>query len=486
MSFQSDAPQRFDEKVDYTNNTQPMSTFYNALRGSHQPPLAAAQNRGGSHQSSGMQAQVYSAAVNAATLRKLAQEGKHHSPHCIRMNLRVNATIHTKLKPCYDRLLADKKLFHLYCAVKWYSLQPVNERDVRYHRVLGMGAFGTVNGCIVTSVGTMLAIKTMDKKRIKLKKAKSQVTAERDALEALAAHSSPYCLRLRYSYETKEAYHFILPIAIAGDLKFHLKNGPFTPARARYYACEVAMGLGHIHSLGLVIRDLKPRNILLTRSGHCQISDFGLAVAITEQKPVIQGRAGTEGYWSPEVINNAHYSMDADWWSFGVCLFEFLAGISPFSTKHTGLKTRNDGTRRAEVRFPDRFDETAKPLILALLARRVTDRVQGMGDVLNEQRWTYWKDFDLGAMRRNEVPPPWLPERGQIYAASQGEIQENEDLKETRKIKILPEDAIPFVPFVDIEGHQRDICKVLEVLKAESKLTVEDACAAAPKSCTVM
>ena len=70
-------------------------------------------------------------------------------------------------------------------------------------------------------------------------------------------------MRLRYAYESKEAYHLILPLAMGGDLKYHLKDGGFQPERCRIYAAEVALGLGHIHSLGLVIRDLKPRNILL-------------------------------------------------------------------------------------------------------------------------------------------------------------------------------------------------------------------------------
>ncbi|KAH9260731.1 hypothetical protein BASA81_001198 [Batrachochytrium salamandrivorans] len=380
MSFQSEAPQRFDDRIDLTS-AQPMSTFYNyQLR----------NGTGGSQANPAAQAQAYSAAVAAATMRKLALEGKQQTPQCIRANHQVTTTIETKLKPAYDRLVENRQLFALYCSIKWYSMQPVTEKDVRFHRILGMGAFGTVNGCIITSVGSMLAIKTMNKKRIKAKKAKSQVTAERDALEALAAHSSPYCLRLRYSYETKDAYHFILPIAIAGDLKYHLKEGAFTFARA-----------------------------------------------------------------------------------------------SPFSTKHTGFKTRNDGTRKADIKFPEKFEDSAKSLIVALLSRRVVDRVRGMNEVLNDQRWLYWKDFDIAQVRRNEMPPPWLPEKGHIYAASQGEIQENEDPKETRKVKILPEDTIPFSPFVDVDGHQTDIVKVLEILKANQKLTLEDATTAQPKACTV-
>ena len=416
---------------------------------------------------------TYGAAV-AATISKKMALAKQHSTRSINLNKQVTDTLEMGLKPVYHRLVADKRMWLAYLHIKWFSMQPVGDKQVRYHRVLGIGAFGTVNGCIVTSVGTMLAMKSMMKKRIKAKRAKSQVTAERDALEALAAHASPYCMRLRYAYETKEAYHLILPLAIGGDLKFHLTDGGFEHNRARVYAAEVALGLGHIHSLGLIIRDLKPRNILLNSSGHCQISDFGLAVTIAEGR-TIRGRAGTEGYWSPEVINGLPYSVDADWWSYGCCVFEFVSGISPFSCKHTNLKTRNEGTRKAEIKFPEGFDESAKSLILGLLNRNVVERVGCKGTGVNEilaDSWSYWRSFDMGAVRRNEMPAPWLPEKGHIYAASQGEIQENDDELETRKIKILPEDEIPFDPFIDFEDHQRDIIKVLQMQKKNNRISI--------------
>jgi serine/threonine protein kinase len=257
---------------------------------------------------------------------------------------------------------------------------------------------------------------------------------------------------------------------MGGDLKFHLKDGGFSRERARFYAAEVALGLGHIHSLGIIIRDLKPRNILLNGQGHCQISDLGLAVNVGEGR-TIRGRAGTDGYWSPEVINGYPYSYDADWWSYGICLFEFISGFSPFSCKHTGLRTRNEGIRRGDVRFPEGFDETAKPLVLALLNLQVADRLgcrgQGVDEVLAPGAFEYWRGLDVDAIRRNEMPAPWLPQRGTIYAASQVDINENNDEAENRKIKILPEDHIDFDNFVDVEEHQRDVVRVLELKMRE-------------------
>eukprot|EP00516_Mucochytrium_quahogii_P007313 CAMPEP_0203763258 /NCGR_PEP_ID=MMETSP0098-20131031/15930_1 /ASSEMBLY_ACC=CAM_ASM_000208 /TAXON_ID=96639 /ORGANISM=" , Strain NY0313808BC1" /LENGTH=671 /DNA_ID=CAMNT_0050657905 /DNA_START=271 /DNA_END=2283 /DNA_ORIENTATION=- len=384
------------------------------------------------------------------------------------LNAALQLMMNTLCTPIYERLLENRYALNQYCRFKIYAHQAIGDKQIRYHRVLGQGAFGTVHGCIVAQTGTMLAMKIMLKKKIKLKRSKSQVVAERYALEALAVNPSPYVMRLRYAYQTKEAFHLVLPLAIGGDLKFHLRAGPFEENRAKFYAAEIAAGLGHIHSLGFIMRDLKPRNILLDSDGHCQISDFGLAASIKDGR-LIKGRAGTDGYWSPEVINNVPYGIDADWWSYGCTLFELLTGCNPFSSKHTGLGTRNEGTRRAQIKYPKHVRITAKVLIGALLNRNVESRLgcqgQGVEEVLNN-KFSFWKGLDLNQIRLGNHPVPWVPQKGVIYAASQSEMLEHEDEVNgaaMRKIKITPEDMAAFDDFVDLEGHMLDIVKILPV-----------------------
>ena len=138
-----------------------------------------------------------------------------------------------------------------------------------------------MHGCILAATGTMLACKVMFKDRVKYKKASDQVKAERAALEILAQSPSPFTMTLRYAFKTKTAYHFLLPLAIGGDLKYHLHaHGKFDVTRAWFYAVEIAIGLGHCHELGILLRDLKTRNVLLDSEGHCKLSDLGLSLVL--------------------------------------------------------------------------------------------------------------------------------------------------------------------------------------------------------------
>ncbi|ETO03866.1 rhodopsin kinase, partial [Reticulomyxa filosa] len=116
-----------------------------------------------------------------------------------------------------------------------------------------------------------------------------------------------------------------MDLMAGGDLKYHLNmDKQFSEERSRFYAAEVLLGLEHIHSKGIIYRDLKLENVLLDSRGHCKISDLGLAVKM--ETGGVRGYAGTPGYTAPEVVLSLHYDTIADFFSFGVMIYRFLCG----------------------------------------------------------------------------------------------------------------------------------------------------------------
>lgn len=88
-------------------------------------------------------------------------------------------------------------------------------------------------------------------------------------------------------------------------------------------------GVAYLHALGVLYRDLKPENVLLTSKGHVKLADFGLSRNIPHR-----GRCftiiGTPEYMAPEQLRGEGYGRPIDWWSLGVVCHELLTGYVPF------------------------------------------------------------------------------------------------------------------------------------------------------------
>jgi eukaryotic-like serine/threonine-protein kinase len=110
------------------------------------------------------------------------------------------------------------------------------------------------------------------------------------------------------------------------------RAGPLPTRRAVELALQVADGLAYAHQNGLVHRDVKPQNVLLTQSGVAKVTDFGIARSLDVEHGVTQTGTvlGTSNYLSPEQASGLPVTQATDVYSLGVVLYELLAGEVPF------------------------------------------------------------------------------------------------------------------------------------------------------------
>ncbi|MFI5301153.1 MAG: serine/threonine-protein kinase, partial [Polyangiales bacterium] len=101
-------------------------------------------------------------------------------------------------------------------------------------------------------------------------------------------------------------------------------------AKLRESLRQLAMGLEAMHGAGLVHRDVKPRNVLVTATGRVALLDFGVAVQIDQQSSIDDRALGTPAYMAPEQVSGGTVTTAADWYAFGAILYEALAGRPPF------------------------------------------------------------------------------------------------------------------------------------------------------------
>ncbi|XP_054730658.1 serine/threonine-protein kinase greatwall isoform X2 [Anastrepha obliqua] len=141
---------------------------------------------------------------------------------------------------------------------------------------ISRGAFGKVFlGYKNNDPNKLYAIKVMRKSEMINKNMVSQVITERNAL---ALSRSPFCVSLFYSLQSLACVYLVMEYMVGGDLKSLLTMyGYFDEAVARFYVAEVALALQYLHEHGIVHRDIKPDNMLLSAAGHVKLTDFGLS-----------------------------------------------------------------------------------------------------------------------------------------------------------------------------------------------------------------
>jgi beta-adrenergic-receptor kinase len=355
------------------------------------------------------------------------------------------------------------------------------EDDFAVFRVLGRGGFGLVNACKRCTTGKLYAMKMLNKKRVKMKKAEALCLQERNIMALVA---SSYVVCLKYAFTTKEDLYLILDLMIGGDLGFHLsKRGRFTAKECKYYAARTLLGIASLHEKSIVYRDLKPENILMDEAGYTKISDLGLATKVG--KSGLTGTCGTRGSWAPEMLRRdandkrERYTVTVDWFSFGCVVYEFLYGISPFRTekaRHWGdfpkvEKADHDkaidlAIQQMEPDFDDAvFTDLSKDLIRKLVNKDGRRRLGANGYTeITAHPWFRGIDWDNITRSRPPMKPP-----KDINMATQSEIGIFADEKDSRKIVLTEDDQKNYEQweFISKRSFQEE---VVEFLLLEEKL----------------
>jgi len=275
---------------------------------------------------------------------------------------------------------------------------------------------------------------------------------------------------------------------IGGDLSSLLNNfGYFDENMAKIYIAETAIALEYLHKNSIVHRDLKPDNLLINKEGHIKLTDFGLSRIVVNsddgygslnkydermlsrrRRPAAKKNdrignpkrsldenknknnkndlLGTPDYLAPELLLGFGNGCEGDWWSLGVCLFEFLYGYPPFTDEAPSFIFKNILDHKIQWPEEDEEDqeisEDAKDLIKHLLDPNPKLRFKELDMKMHE----FYKDLDWNNIRN--LPAPFIPSPNDCFdtsyfnvredfnnAESKDEMDAVEDIKEIPKVK---------------------------------------------------
>lgn len=239
----------------------------------------------------------------------------------------------------------------------------------------------------------------------------------REAQAASATNHRNICI-IHNIEETGDGRLFIVMAYYEGEtLKQKLERGPLPIQDAMEIASEIADGLAKAHAQGVVHRDVKPGNLVVTDDG-VKILDFGLAkFADTLQLTVPGSTIGTVAYMSPEQARGEEADARSDVWALGIVMYEMLSGAPPFrgaypeATFHAIKYEPLPPLRKARPDVPEALER----IVMAALEKDVAARYQSVREPARDLRLLLGRTVPLelrveeptaGAARRTEDLPP--------------------------------------------------------------------------------
>ncbi|XP_072129803.1 microtubule-associated serine/threonine-protein kinase 2 isoform X5 [Mobula birostris] len=290
------------------------------------------------------------------------------------------------------------------------------EEDFENLKLISNGAYGAVHLVRHKETRQRFAMKKINKQNLILRNQIQQAFVERDILTFA---ENPFVVSMFCSFETKRHLCMVIEYVEGGDCATLLKNiGALPVEMARMYFAETVLALEYLHNYGVVHRDLKPDNLLITSMGHIKLTDFGLSkiglMSLTTN--LYEGHiekdarefldkqvCGTPEYIAPEVILRQGYGKPVDWWAMGIILYEFLVGCVPFfgdTPEELFGQVISD-----QIAWPDgeeALPPDAEDLISKLLRQNPLERL-GTGSAYEVKQHRFFSDLDWNTLLRQKA-----------------------------------------------------------------------------------
>ncbi len=258
-------------------------------------------------------------------------------------------------------------------------------RTISHYRILeplGEGAVGMVYKAEDVNLRRIVALKFLLPAAVGSEEQKQRFI--REAQTAAALDHPSICTV--YEIEESDDKTFIAMVYVDGaDLKELLASGALEIDRALDIAIKVGSGLAAAHAKGIVHRDIKCSNIMVTKDGGVRITDFGIArMGGGKEISKTTTGVGTPAYMSPEQARSEEVDHRTDIWSLGVCLYEMLTGELPFRGDIAAAVVYSilNEDFKAPSRIRPEVSADLDAIVSRALAKNPDDRYQRMSEFL--------------------------------------------------------------------------------------------------------
>ncbi|EGT54813.1 hypothetical protein CAEBREN_31826 [Caenorhabditis brenneri] len=335
-----------------------------------------------------------------------SQDGIEHVRPTTSMRLDFSTTTVTELSTDAAQDLIDQSI-RLGCPRK-------TPNDFVFLANIGEGAYSQVFRCREVDTDAIFAVKVLQKAHLTRHNKTDAIVREKNILNYLTQECGghPFITQLYTHFHDQARIYFVMGLVDGGDLGESLCHfGSFDLQTTRFFASEIVSGLQFLHDHKVVHRDMKPENVLIQRTGHTLIGDFGSAQTFdglvlsqegfnednqttsrsldSEESPPPRHKyysedeeestarrttfVGTALYVSPEMLADGDVGPQTDIWGLGCIMFQCLAGQPPFRAVNQYHLLKR--IQELDYTFPEGFPDEAKEIIGKILIANPNNRI---------------------------------------------------------------------------------------------------------------
>ncbi len=253
---------------------------------------------------------------------------------------------------------------------------------------LGEGGMGVVYRARDLQLGRPVALKVLGEQMAGDSTGRARLLREARTASAL---NHPHICTIHEVGESAGQSYVVMEYVEGHALKALIPKEGLPIEKVLLYGAQIADALAHAHARGVVHRDLKTANVVITPEERAKVLDFGLAKQVRKpgideatrsQASLTQAGAivGTLHYMPPEVLQGKQADAKSDVWSLGVLLYEMAAGKLPFEGR-TAFELSSAILREPPAALPPRLPANLRAVILRCLAKEPSERYQPASDV---------------------------------------------------------------------------------------------------------
>jgi serine/threonine protein kinase len=242
----------------------------------------------------------------------------------------------------------------------------INDFEIKT-TMIGHGKFGSIYLAREKHSKYKLVLKILKKDELKL----HDIDYHEEINNHIKASDHSNIIKMYGYFDDTKRVYIMMEYASRGDV--YTEGEQWSEQKTSTYIRDIAHALMHCHSKGIIHRDVKPENILLTKENIVKLCDFGWSVQTNGEK--VSKLCGTLDYLCPQMVVPVceEYSFECDIWSLGVLMYEFLVGKPPFFSTSYG-KTYNN-IRNEDPTYPTKISKEAKNLLEKLLVKDGKQRI---------------------------------------------------------------------------------------------------------------